>query len=74
MKKDLISFEGAQGVSGPSSSCVWNPRVFLDDVQVQTDQRCGRHRATTGYQPQQGVAITIQDAYSRREADKLDFL
>ena len=21
----------AQGVSGPSSSCVWNPRVFLDD-------------------------------------------
>ena len=21
----------AQGVSGPSSSCVWNPRVFADD-------------------------------------------
>ena len=24
----------AQGVSGPSSSCVWNPRVFLDDARV----------------------------------------
>ena len=23
----------AQGVSGPSSSCVWNPRVFLDDAR-----------------------------------------
>ena len=22
----------AQGVSGPSSSCVWNPRVFADDA------------------------------------------
>ena len=22
-----------QGVSGPSSSCVWNPRVFADDAQ-----------------------------------------
>ena len=22
-----------QGVSGPSSSCVWNPRVFADDEQ-----------------------------------------
>ena len=22
----------AQGVSGPSSSCVWNPRVFVDDA------------------------------------------
>ena len=22
----------AQGVSGPSSSCVWNPRVFADDL------------------------------------------
>ena len=25
--------EGAQGVSGPSSSCVWNPRVFADDAR-----------------------------------------
>ena len=24
----------AQGVSGPSSSCVWNPRVFADDARV----------------------------------------
>ena len=24
---------GAQGVSGPSSSCVWNPRVFADDAR-----------------------------------------
>ena len=23
----------AQGVSGPTSSCVWNPRVFLDDAR-----------------------------------------
>ena len=23
----------AQGVSGPSSSCVWNPRVFADDAR-----------------------------------------
>ena len=52
----------------------WTLRYLAQNVQVQTDQRCGRHRATTGYQPQQGVAITIQDAYSRREADKLDFL
>ena len=22
-----------QGVSGPSSSCVWNPRVFADDAR-----------------------------------------
>ena len=31
---DRVSFvaasRGAQGVSGPSSSCVWNPRVFAD--------------------------------------------
>ena len=25
--------QGAQGVSGPSSSCVWNPRVFADDAR-----------------------------------------
>ena len=25
----------AQGVSGPSSSCVWNPRVFADDPLSQ---------------------------------------
>ena len=25
--------EDAQGVSGPSSSCVWNPRVFVDDAR-----------------------------------------
>ena len=24
---------GVQGVSGPSSSCVWNPRVFADDAR-----------------------------------------
>ena len=24
----------AQGVSGPSASCVWNPRVFADDARV----------------------------------------
>ena len=24
----------AQRVSGPSSSCVWNPRVFADDARV----------------------------------------
>ena len=24
----------AQGVSGPSSSCVWNPRVFADDARA----------------------------------------
>ena len=23
----------AQGVSGPSSSCVWNPRVFADEAR-----------------------------------------
>ena len=28
-KKDRV----AQGVSGPSSSCVWNPRVFADDAR-----------------------------------------
>ena len=26
--------QGAQGVSGPSSSCVWNPRVFADDARL----------------------------------------
>ena len=25
----------AQGVSGPSSSCVWNPRVFADDARAR---------------------------------------
>ena len=36
----------AQGVSGPSSSCVWNPRVFADDARGWhpdipiTDQQC----------------------------------
>ena len=30
----------AQGVSGPSSSCVWNPRVFADKCnQVPTLQK-----------------------------------
>ena len=28
----------AQGVSGPSSSCVWNPRVFADDARVPAMQ------------------------------------
>ena len=27
----------AQGVSGPSSSCVWNPRVFADDARGCSD-------------------------------------
>ena len=26
-------FLPAQGVSGPSSGCVWNPRVFADDAR-----------------------------------------
>ena len=26
-------YDHAQGVSGPSSSCVWNPRVFADDAR-----------------------------------------
>ena len=26
----------AQGVSGPSSSCVWNPRLFLDWLPLET--------------------------------------
>ena len=26
----------AQGVSGPSTSCVWNPRVFADDARAQS--------------------------------------
>ena len=29
----IISGLRAQGVSGPSSSCVWNPRVFADDAR-----------------------------------------
>ena len=28
-----LSSRVAQGVSGPSSSCVWNPRVFADDAR-----------------------------------------
>ena len=28
-----VRSEHAQGVSGPSSSCVWNPRVFVDDAR-----------------------------------------
>ena len=38
----------AQGVSGPSSSCVWNPRVFADDApgkapnHIHTTLRWGR--------------------------------
>ena len=26
----------SQGVSGPSSSCVWNPRVFADDARADS--------------------------------------
>ena len=26
----------AQGVSGPSSSCVWNQRVFADDASIES--------------------------------------
>ena len=29
----LVASRVAQGVSGPSSSCVWNPRVFADDAR-----------------------------------------
>ena len=29
----LAGSSPAQGVSGPSSSCVWNPRVFADDAR-----------------------------------------
>ena len=28
-----LASRGAQGVSGPSSCCVWNPRVFPDDAR-----------------------------------------
>ena len=35
--RDRLALQGgtgdAQGVSGPSSSCVWNPRVFADDAR-----------------------------------------
>ena len=27
-----------QGVSGPSSSCVWNPRVFADALSITNSQ------------------------------------
>ena len=30
---NLAVCSDAQGVSGPSSSCVWNPRVFADDAR-----------------------------------------
>ena len=30
----------AQGVSGPSSSCVWNPRVFADDARGGSAPSC----------------------------------
>ena len=29
----------AQGVSGPSSSCVWNPRVFADPLEKEMATR-----------------------------------
>ena len=29
-----------QGVSGPSSSCVWNPRVFADDARGGSAPSC----------------------------------
>ena len=32
--EDPLASRVAQGVSGPSSSCVWNPRVFADDARV----------------------------------------
>ena len=32
--KSQTQLSQAQGVSGPSSSCVWNPRVFADDARV----------------------------------------
>ena len=28
----------AQGVSGPSSSCVWNPRVFADGARAEANK------------------------------------
>ena len=32
-KRTPLASRVVQGVSGPSSSCVWNPRVFADDAQ-----------------------------------------
>ena len=33
LTKQGLSLAFGQGVSGPSSSCVWNPRVFADDAR-----------------------------------------
>ena len=33
--------EDAQGVLGPSSSCVWHPRVFADDARGCTGEENG---------------------------------
>ena len=36
----LLASRVVQGVSGPSSSCVWNPRVFADDARGwQTEEQ-----------------------------------
>ena len=32
-KGTLLASRVVQGATGPSSSCVWNPRVFLDDAR-----------------------------------------
>ena len=38
----------AQGVSGPSSSCVWNPRVFADDARVGTSMFSSSETGVSG--------------------------
>ena len=38
----------AQGVSGPSSSCVWNPRVFADDAWKGGDSLPLSHQGHIG--------------------------
>ena len=43
----------AQGVSGPSSSCVWNPRVFADDAR---GWQCPFVQGTQGWLQQQSHA------------------
>ena len=39
---------GAQGVSGPWSSCVWNPRVFADDARGSL-RRAGNRASRPGH-------------------------
>ena len=46
-----LASRAAQGVSGPSSSCVWNPRVFADDARV-------------AYQAPQSIGFSRQEYWS----------